>query len=48
MAVPVVGPSIVLLNEPLTAAVTVALLLVLSGVGLGLVSDRRGAVPLSS
>lgn len=43
MAVPVVGllSSVVLVDEPLTPTVVCSLVLVLAGVGLGLVSDRR-------
>jgi drug/metabolite transporter (DMT)-like permease len=45
MAVPVVGlgSSILLGHEAATISVVVSLLLVLAGVGLGLLSDRRGA-----
>jgi drug/metabolite transporter (DMT)-like permease len=45
MAVPVVGlgTSVAFVDEPLTAAVVVGLVLVLTGVGLGLLSDRLAA-----
>jgi drug/metabolite transporter (DMT)-like permease len=48
MAVPVVGlgSSIVITDEALTAAVGLSLLLILAGVGLGLLSDRRGSEPV--
>jgi drug/metabolite transporter (DMT)-like permease len=43
MAVPVVGllSSVVLVDEPLTPTVVCSLALVLTGVGLGIASDRR-------
>jgi drug/metabolite transporter (DMT)-like permease len=43
MAVPVVGllSSVVIVEEPLTPTVVCSLVLVLTGVGLGLASDRR-------
>jgi drug/metabolite transporter (DMT)-like permease len=51
MAIPVVGlgSSILLVDEPATVSVLVSLALVLSGVALGLLSDRRAVdeVPLS-
>lgn len=45
MAVPVVGllSSIVFVDEPASTTVALSLVLVLGGVGLGLLSDRRGA-----
>jgi drug/metabolite transporter (DMT)-like permease len=48
MAVPVVGliSSIPIANEQLTPAVAISLLLVLGGVGLGLMSDRRARDPV--
>jgi drug/metabolite transporter (DMT)-like permease len=50
MAVPVVGlaSSIAIANERLTPAVTVSLVLILAGVGLGVLSDRRRRDPLPS
>jgi drug/metabolite transporter (DMT)-like permease len=47
MAVPVVGllSSIPLADEALTVAVAVSLVLILTGVALGVVSDRRAEVP---
>jgi drug/metabolite transporter (DMT)-like permease len=50
MAVPVVGlvSSIIIANERLTPAVAVSLVLILAGVGLGVLSDRRGREPLPS
>jgi drug/metabolite transporter (DMT)-like permease len=50
MAVPVVGllSSIPIANESLSPAVTISLVLVLAGVGLGLYSDRRTSDPLPS
>jgi drug/metabolite transporter (DMT)-like permease len=50
MAVPVVGlvSSITIANERLTSAVAVSLVLILAGVGLGVVSDRRRRDPLPS
>ena len=50
MAVPVVGlvSSIAIANEQLTAAVAVSLVLILAGVGLGVLSDRRRRDPLPS
>jgi drug/metabolite transporter (DMT)-like permease len=50
MAVPVVGlgSSIVIADERLTLAVGVSLVLILAGVGLGLLSDRRPRDPLPS
>lgn len=48
MAVPVVGlaSSIVLTGEALTPAVGLSLVLILAGVGLGMLSDRRRPEPL--
>ncbi|MEX0756292.1 MAG: DMT family transporter [Actinomycetota bacterium] len=48
MAVPVVGlaSSVVFVDEPLTAALVLSLLLVLGGVGLGLWSDRETGEPV--
>ena len=45
MAVPAVGltSSVVIVEEPLTVAVAVSLVLILAGVGLGVVSDRRSS-----
>jgi drug/metabolite transporter (DMT)-like permease len=50
MAVPVVGllTSIVFADESATTAVALSLALVLGGVGLGLLSDRRSAVVVPS
>jgi drug/metabolite transporter (DMT)-like permease len=50
MAVPVVGlaSSIAIANEQLTPAVAVSLVLILAGVGLGVLSDRRRRDPLPS
>jgi len=50
MAVPVVGlgTSIAFANERLTFAVAVSLVLILTGVGLGVLSDRRRRDPLPS
>jgi drug/metabolite transporter (DMT)-like permease len=50
MAVPVVGllSSIVFVDEAASIAVAISLALVLAGVGLGLLSDRRGAVVVPS
>jgi drug/metabolite transporter (DMT)-like permease len=50
MAVPVVGlaSSIVLTDERLTSAVGLSLLLILTGVWLGLLSDRRRSEPVPS
>jgi drug/metabolite transporter (DMT)-like permease len=47
MAVPVVGlgSSVALAGEPLTVAVAVSLVLILGGVALGILSDRRRAEP---
>jgi drug/metabolite transporter (DMT)-like permease len=47
MAVPVVGlaTSVVFADEPLTAAVATSLVLVLGGVALGLLADRRPSGP---
>jgi len=48
MAVPVVGlaSSIVLAGEALTPAVGLSLVLILAGVGLGMLCDRRCPEPL--
>ncbi|MEX1102292.1 MAG: DMT family transporter [Actinomycetota bacterium] len=48
MAVPVVGlaSSVVFVDEPLTAALVLSLLLVLGGVGLGLWSDQETGEPV--
>ncbi|MGZ8566521.1 MAG: DMT family transporter [Actinomycetota bacterium] len=45
MAVPVVGlmSSVIVVHEPLTAMVASSLVLILTGVGLGLLSDRRSS-----
>jgi drug/metabolite transporter (DMT)-like permease len=50
MAVPVVGlaSSIAIANERLTPAVAMSLVLILAGVGLGVLSDRRRRDPLPS
>jgi len=49
MAVPVVGlvSSIAITDEPLTVAVALSLVLILTGVGLGVASDRRQGEPVA-